>query len=186
MMPAPQRQTAAVGERRHIMRMGAIQRKADGGAAVRLPSNQVQSGNFRQPFQGVGGETGIVFEDCVPPNPHEILDCGGQANRASDVGRPGFKPVRWLFEAALFQSHARDHFAAAMPWRKRLENLGSSVQAADAGRSRHFVSGKSGEIATEIANVYRQVAGTLGEVDEGDGSDSARTAAQLGDRVDRA
>ena len=58
---------ALVGERRHIMRMRAVEHKADGGAAVRLRSNQVQSGNFRQSFQGVGGEAGVVFEDGASP-----------------------------------------------------------------------------------------------------------------------
>ena len=101
-------------------------------------------------------------------------------------GVPAFEPVRRFLECALFERDAYDHFAAAVPWRHRIQNLRASVEHADAGRPAHLMSGKRKEIAAELLHIERHVPDALRSVHEREYACCARFRTKLRDRINRA
>ena len=85
----------------------------------------------------------------------DVVDGGGQPDRAGDVRRAGLELVRQLVVGGLLEGHREDHVAAALPRRHRLEQRLAPVEHADAGRAVHLVAGEGVEVAAERAHVDR-------------------------------
>src|SRR5215813_1666016 len=108
----------------------------------------------------------VMLENRRPTDALNVIDCGCETDRASDVWRPAFEPMRRFLECALFERDAYDHFAPAVPRRHRIQKLRASVKRADASWCTHFVSGECKKITTEFLHVERHVSGTLCRVDQ--------------------
>ncbi len=126
----------------------------------------------------------VVFENCRPPDLLDVINRGCEPDRAGDIWRAGFESMRRFLERALIKSDAYDHFAAAVPRRHRIENLGSSVKRADPSRSTHLVSGKRQEIAAHFAHIDRHVPYALRGVHERERAHCVRFLAKLSHWID--
>src|SRR5207302_2746884 len=104
-------------------------------ATLRRWSEHTYPGQFGKTFHRVASKLGIVRENCGASDPLDVINGGGETDRAGDIRRAGLESVRRFFEGAFFQGNADDHFAAAVPRRNRIENLSPSVERSDSGRS---------------------------------------------------
>src|SRR5215831_5890165 len=95
----------------------------------------------------------VVLENCRASNRFDVINCGCEPYRTSNIRRPSFEPVSRFLECALFERDADDHFASALPRRHGIQNLRASVKHTDASRSTHFVSGTRHEIAPQLLNI---------------------------------
>src|SRR5262249_43920755 len=107
----------------------------------------------------------VVLENRQPADAIDIINRSCETDRACDIWRPAFEPVRRFLECALFESDAYNHFASAVPRRHRIQKLRASVKHTDASRCAHFVSGECKKITAKLAHIERHVAGTLRRVD---------------------
>src|ERR1044071_3767501 len=97
----------------------------------------------------------VVLENRRPTDALDIINCSCETDRARDVWRPAFKPMRRFLECAFLERHAYNHFAAAVPGWHRIQDLRASVKRTDSRRSTHFVSGKRQEIAAQFLHIER-------------------------------
>jgi hypothetical protein len=91
------------------------------------------------------------------PSGREVIDGGAEADGAGDVRRAGLELVRQLVVGGLLEGDRRDHVAAALVGRHRLEQGGLAVEHADAGRAVHLVPREGVEVAAERLHVHRHV-----------------------------
>src|SRR5919106_5437034 len=97
----------------------------------------------------------VMLKNCRASDSLDVINRCREADRARNIWRAGLESMRRFLKRAFFQSYTHYHFAAAMPWRHRIEDLGLPIERADAGRATHFVSGKSEEIAAQLLDVNR-------------------------------
>ena len=116
----------------------------------------------------------------------EVIDRGGESDRAGDIRRAGFETVRRFFIGAFLEGYADDHLAAAVPGRHCVQQLGAAVEGASSSGSAHFVAGEGEEIAAEFLDIDRHVARALGGIDQRGGADRTRFRAEFFHRIDRA
>src|SRR2546423_9897951 len=96
---------------------------------------------------------GVMLENRRPPNLLDVVDSRGESDRTGDVWRPRFKAMRCFLEQAFFQGDTHNHLSTAVPGWHRLEDFCARVEGANAGRSTHFVSGESEEIAAQRLHI---------------------------------
>src|SRR5215472_8582708 len=126
---------------------------------------------------------GVVLENCSASNPFDVINRCRESDRASNVRRPSFEPVRRFLECALFERDAHNHFASAMPWRDGIQKLRASVKHADTSWCTHLVSGEHKEVAAQFLYIDRNVSGTLRRIDQRQRANSASFGAKLGDWI---
>ncbi len=126
----------------------------------------------------------VVFENCRASDTLDVIDRGRETDRARDIRCAGFKSVGRFLKRAFFQSDADNHFAAAVPWRDRIQNRRPSVKRADASRATHFVSGEGEEIAAQLLHVDGHMSHALRRVHQRERADRVRFGAEFGDRID--
>src|SRR5207249_3489581 len=153
MMSTAHGQPVLVRERRQIMWVRRIHDKSNQRAALLSWSEDACSWQVSQTLGCISRKLRIVLEDRRTSDLLDIINCGREANRAGDIGRASFKPMRRSFKRSFFQGHAYDHFTATMPWRPRIENLRSPVKRAAATRATHLVSGIGPAIAAQPAHL---------------------------------
>src|SRR6266480_2939424 len=88
------------------MRVSCFHDKTDECATLVGWSENTHSGQFRETVRRITSKICVVFENCRTPDPLDVIDSGGEPNRAGDVGRAGFKSVGGFLERAFFQSSA--------------------------------------------------------------------------------
>src|SRR5215216_4308340 len=103
----------------------------------------------------------VVFKNCRAADCFDVINRCRKTDRASDVWRASFEPMRRFLECALFQRDAYDHFASALPWRHGIQNLSASVKHTDASWGTHLVPGERKKIAAQLLHIERHVSGTL-------------------------
>src|SRR6185369_2812050 len=101
----------------------------------------------------------VVLENSRPTDALDVINCSCETDRARDVWRPAFEPMRRFLKRALFERDAYDHFASAVPRRHRIQKLRASVKDADPSRCTHFVSRKRKKIAAQFLHIDRHVSG---------------------------
>ena len=183
MMSAAHRQAVLVRERRQIMWVRRIHDKPNQCAALFLWTKGAGSRQFPDALHCITCKMPVVFENRRTSDLFDVINCGREANRAGDIGRASFKPMRRSFKRSFFQGHAYDHFTATMPWRHRIENLRSSVKRADASRATHLVSGKRQKIAAQLAHINRHMSHALRCVHQRECAHSVRFRAEVDHRI---
>src|SRR6266576_3034831 len=82
----------------------------------------------------------VVFENRRSADALDVFNRGREPDRACDVWRASFEPVRWFLECALFERDTYDHSATAVPRRHGIQKLRASVKRTDTSRSTHLMS----------------------------------------------
>ena len=115
----------------------------------------------------------------------QVFNGRSQSNSVGDVRRPGLKPVGQAIVDGLLECHRGDHVPAALVRRHGLQQLGLSVQQADAGGPIHLVAGNGIKIAIQRLHVHPHVRRGLRPVHQH--GDVARVghAHDLAHRIDR-
>ena len=126
----------------------------------------------------------VVFENCGASDTFDVINRGRETDRARYIRCPGFKPVRRFLKRAFFQSDAHDHFAAAVPWRDRIQNRRPPVKRADASRATHFMPGEGEKIAAQLLHIDGHMSRALGRVHQRESTDRVRFGAEFGNRID--
>src|SRR5438445_11813800 len=134
MMSTAHRESVAIGKRGQIVRMRRVHDETDYAGAILLWPDYAQSWHFSHSVQCVDRKIDIVRKDFGTSDSFEIIDCGGQSNCAGNVGSARFETMRRFFIGTFFERHARDHFATAVPRRRRIEKLRPTIEHAAAGR----------------------------------------------------
>ena len=117
MVTAAQSQSVLICESCEVVRMRRVHHETNQSATLfRRPEN-VHSWQFGKALCRVISQIRVMFENCRASNPFDVIKRRRESDRAGDVRCAGLKSVRRFFECALFQSHADNHFAAAVPWR---------------------------------------------------------------------
>src|SRR5439155_23776606 len=186
MMSAPHGQPVLIRECGEIVRMRRVHHKSNKRAALFLWTKHASSWQFADALGCITRKLRVVLENRRAPDLLDVINGGCKPDSACDVWRTCFEPVRRFLERALLESDAYNHFAAAVPWRHRIENLGSSMEHADPSRSTHFVSRKRQEIATQLAHVDWHVPRALRCIDEREGAHRMRFRAEFGHWIYRA
>src|SRR5262245_42186379 len=132
------------------------------------------------------GKLRVVLENGRPADVLDVINCSCETDRASDVWRPAFEPMRRFLERALFECDAHDHLATAVPRRDGIQKLRAPVKHTNASRSTHLVSRKRQKIAAQFLYIERYVTGTLRSVDQRHRAHSASFGAKFGDWINRA
>src|SRR5437588_8203512 len=107
-----------------------------------------------------------MFKNCCASDPLDVIDRCSKPNCAGNVRRASLEPVRRFLERALLESDAYDHFATAVPWRHRIQNLRAPIEHTDASRSAHLMSRKRKEVAVQLLYIERYVSDALRRVDQ--------------------
>src|SRR5262249_33583605 len=141
MMSPAHGQPVLVGERGEIMRMGSVHEKPNQRAAFFLWTKNASARQFADALGCIIRKLRVMFENRRSPDLFDVINRCREPDRACDVWRSSFEPVRRSLKRALLKSDAHNHFATAVIRRYRIKNLRSSVQHADPCRSTHFVSG---------------------------------------------
>src|SRR5206468_1155373 len=122
-------------------RMRCVHYKSYERAALFLWTKDAGSRQFREALGCITRKLRIVLENCRPADPLDVINCGCEPDGTCNIGRTSLEPVRRFFKRALFERDAHDHFAAAMPWWHRIEDLSAPIEHANSSRSTHLVSG---------------------------------------------
>src|SRR2546430_12476774 len=126
----------------------------------------------------------VVLKNCRASDPFDVINRCRESDRACDVGRASFEPMRRFLECALFERDAYDHFTATVPRWHRIQDLRASVERTDTGRCTHFVSGKREEIAAQLLHIERHMPDALRRVDQRQRAYCARFLAEFSDWID--
>ena len=185
MVSATHGQPVLICERREIVWMRGLHHETNKRATVLTWSENTHSRQFSQTFHRITSKMRIMFENCRAADPLDVINRGGEPDRAGDVRCARLKSVGRFLERAFFQGDADDHLPAAMPWGNGIENIGPPVKRPDASRSAHFVSGESEEIAAQLADIDRQMSYALGRIHQRERADRPRFVTKLGNRIDR-
>src|SRR5690242_17698494 len=133
--------------------MHGVHHESDQRTALLLWTKYANSRQFREPLSRVTGQMQVMLKNCFASDPLDVINRRREANRASDIGGATLESVRRFLKSALFQGNAHDHFAAAVPGWRCVENFGASTEHADSSRTTHFVSGKGKQIAAQFSHV---------------------------------
>ena len=82
----------------------------------------------------------FVREGGVAIDAGQVIDGSAQPDHPRHVRRAGLELVRHLVVERLLERHRRDHVAAALIRRHRLEQRGAAIEHAGAGRPEHLVA----------------------------------------------
>src|SRR5262249_47838246 len=83
-----------------------------------------------------------------------------------DVRRSRFEPG-WRIEIGrLLERHSIDHRSAALPGRKRSQQLGAAPQATDAGGAVQLVRGEGVKVRADLPNVHIDARHSLAAVEQ--------------------
>ena len=122
---------------------------------------------------------------CLAIDAVQVVDRRAEADDAGDVRRAGLELVRQRVVRRLLEGDRRDHVAAALVRRHRVEQRRLAVEHAGARRPEHLVAGEGVEVGIERLHVDGHVRRGLRAVDEHDRAGRVRLPHDLGDRVDR-
>jgi len=75
-----------------------------------------------------------MFGDRLAADAFDKIEREAEPDRAGDVRGPGLEAVRRVLKLGLRIFHARDHAAAGLPGRHRLQRVIAAVQDTGAGR----------------------------------------------------
>src|SRR5712691_4063636 len=103
MVSAAQGQSLLVGEGGEIVRMHPVHHESDERAPLLLWPEHAHAGQLREFFGGISGQLRIVRENSRTFDLLEIINRGGESDRAGDVWRARLEAVRRFFEGALLQ-----------------------------------------------------------------------------------
>ncbi len=117
---------------------------------------------------------------------HEKLECGFEGDGCGDRGGACLETEWWLLVDALVEMNSLDHIAAALVGGHRFEEGIFAIKDANAGGAVAFVAGECVEVDIESLHVDREVGGSLGAIDDDDGSFGVGGGGDLVDRVDGA
>ena len=184
MMSTAHSQPVLIRERGEIVRMRRVHDKPNEGTAFFLWTKHASSRQFREALDYIARKLRIVFENCRPPDPLNVINRSREADGSRDIWRSALEPMRRLLERALVESDAYYHFATTVPRWHRIQGPRSSVEHADSSRTTHLVSGKRQEIAAQFAHIEWQVPDALRSVHERECAHCARLFAKLGDWID--
>src|SRR5437870_13573759 len=113
----------------------------------------------------------VVFENCRASDLFDVVNRGREANGAGNIWCASLKSMGRSLKYAFFQSDAHDHFAATVPRGHGIEDLGPSIQRADAGRATHFVSGEGQVVTSQPLHIDRQMPRLLSDIQHGERTD---------------
>ena len=122
----------------------------------------------------------VVFENCRASDLFDVVNRGREANGAGNIWCASLKSMGCSLKYAFFQSDAHDHFAATVPRGHGIEDLGSSIKRADAGRATHFVSGEGEVVTSQLLHIDGQMSRALCGIHQCERTDGMRFLAEFG------
>src|SRR6266480_6250241 len=128
MMAAAHGQPILIRKRGQIVRMRSVHDKPNKRAPLFLRTKDARSPYVREAVSRIIRKLRVVLENCRASDRLDVINCGCQSDRASNVRCASLKPVRWFLECALFERDAYDHFASSVPRRHGIQKLRASVK----------------------------------------------------------
>src|SRR5437016_648249 len=156
MMTGTHRDMMLIEDLSDIVRMHALQVEGQNTESPLTGIEQFEPRDPRQPVDAVAGQSLLMFENVVTSELLDEVDRRTKADRAGDVRRPRFEPVRRLLVLGLLEGDVEDHLAAALPGRHCRQQLIAAIERTDPGRPVNLVAGQRVKVAAERLYIDRQ------------------------------
>src|SRR5207244_13524098 len=150
MVTAAHRQSVLICKCGEIVRMRGVHQEANQRAPLFFWTKHASSRQFREALGCITCQLRIMFENCRPPDPLNVINRSCKPDGSRNIWRSALEPMRRLLERALVESDAYYHFATTVPRWHRIQGPRSSVEHADSSRTTHLVSGKRPELAAQL------------------------------------
>src|SRR5258706_6287328 len=170
MMPAAERHPSLIGHRHDVVRMDALEKKADQTRASNGWSKKANVLHGRELFEGVGAQFLIMMSDAFAADTVQIIHGDVQTDGARDVRSAGFEAMRRGFPGASMIIDRKDHLPTTPVWGRLFEALATTIENAEAGRAAHFMAGKNKKIAADLLHIERTMSSALVGGDQRDHS----------------
>ena len=170
--------TLAVEDGADVVRVDAVDHEGDD---ARLPCRRADDADFGNRVEQRGcvlEEVRFVALDVVHAQFGDVVDRGGEANRARDVGCARLEAFGDRRERRRFEGDELDHAAAGLVGGHPFEKLAPSIEHADSTGSVEFVAREGVEVRTEFGDIDGEPGHGLCAIDE------HRHAAIMGDSDD--
>ena len=157
MMARTHSNSQAVEQGAHIEMMDVTHQKRD---HCILGLGRAKDANLRygrHAFHTITGELLFVSSNVVHPQALQILDGGGQAVGGHIVGCAGLELERQMTERSLLESDSLYHLASTLIGRHTVEQVGFSVEYANARGAIHLVAAENKEIAIHGLHVHLEM-----------------------------
>ena len=166
--------------------MDAVDQEGQDAGLLARGADHAHAGDVLQRARAVLQQRLLVGVDARESDALDIFDRRGQRDCAGDVGRAGLEALRRRREGGVVEGDGADHVAATLPRRHVAQQLGATVERADAGGAVELVAREGVEVAANRLHVHRLVGHGLGAIDQHERADRVRAPRHRGHRIDRA
>src|SRR6266545_113851 len=185
-VPSAHRDTAFVEKRRAVVGVDALDveghyRPLD----LRITrSVELHPGNALEGIEAASGEAPLMGGHALHPELAQVLHRRAQTDDPRDGRRAGLEAPGKIVPLGVIDPHFLDHLTPAPRGLQPVQHLAEPVENANARRSQHFVAGEHVEVRPQGGQIQGQVGGTLGTVEQDEGSGLVRPPDELGHGID--